>query len=71
MEKMAYTQNEAAKVMRISVPTLRQLIYTTDFPAIKMGKRWVIPVSALRRWMDDMATNRSELELTEGKEEEA
>lgn len=70
METLAYTLNEAAKVMHVSVPTLRALVNSPGFPAFRLGKRWVIPDAALKKWLSDMAAQRVNIDIDQ-KEEDA
>lgn len=55
MEKLTITVAEMAEHLNISLPTAYDLVHRTDFPAIHVGARWIIPVDALRRWLDFQA----------------
>ena len=68
MEALAYTLKEAAKVMHISESVLRTLLYRPDFPAFRLGKRWVIPDAALKKWLSQMAAEKAVIEI-DAKEE--
>ena len=70
METLAYTLKEAAKVMHISETVLRTLLCRPDFPAFRVGKRWVIPDAALKKWLSDMAAQRVNIDIDQ-KEEDA
>lgn len=63
METLAYTLKEAAKVMHISESVLRALLYRPDFPAFRVGKRWVIPDAALKKWLSDRAAEKAVIEI--------
>lgn len=63
MEALAYTLKEAAKVMHISESVLRTLLYRPDFPAFRLGKRWVIPDAALKKWLADRAAEKAVIEI--------
>lgn len=55
MEKLmqiTYSLNDAAKLLNISRPTMLQLARRDDFPAFRIGRRWVINGEALQRWLD-------------------
>lgn len=54
-ERLAVNAAEAAEMLGISLPTLRQLTRRADFPAVKLGRRWVISVAGLQRWLDEQA----------------
>ena len=54
-ERIAVNAAEAAELLGISVPVLRQLTRRADFPAVKLGRRWVISVAGLQRWLDEQA----------------
>lgn len=62
MEVLAYTLDEAAEVLRVSLPTLRTLVHRPDFPAFRVGKRWMIPDADLKRWLSKMAAERAVIE---------
>ena len=46
---------EAAKVLRISKSKVYELAQSESFPAIRIGKRVVIPRDKLIQWMNDQA----------------
>ena len=54
-ERLAVNAAEAAELLGISVPVFRQLTRRADFPAVKLGRRWVISVAGLQRWLDEQA----------------
>lgn len=70
MGVLAYTLEDAAEVMHVSVPILRTLVDRPDFPAFRLGKRWVIPDADLRKWLSDMAAEKAVIS-TERKEADA
>lgn len=41
-ERLAVNAAEAAELLGISLPMLRQLTRRADFPAVKLGRRWVL-----------------------------
>lgn len=43
---------EAAQLLGISRPTAYQAVRTGDLPAIRVGKRWLIPRSRLEALLD-------------------
>ena len=46
---------EAAKVLRISKSKVYELAQSESFPAIRIGKRVVIPRDKLIQWMNNQA----------------
>lgn len=50
--RLALNAAEAAEMLGVSLPTLRQLTHRTDFPAVKLGRRYIIPLAGLQRWLD-------------------
>lgn len=47
--------HEAAAVLRISKSKIYELAQSGSFPAIRIGKRVVIPRDQLIQWMNDQA----------------
>ncbi|MGM9617494.1 helix-turn-helix domain-containing protein [Butyricicoccus sp.] len=54
-DKLCYSVPELAKVLGISRPKAYELVKRDDFPSITVGKRIIIPASALERWLDENA----------------
>lgn len=52
-EKACMTVSDVADEMRISRPKAYELTHRKDFPAIRVGKRIVIPRAAFYRWLED------------------
>ena len=57
IEELPLTLNarEAAEVLRISKSTVYELAHSESFPAIRIGKRVVIPRDKLIEWMNNQA----------------
>ena len=53
--KLVYSVAEAAEVLGISESRMRQLARTDGFPTIRVGKRLLISIKGLERWVDDQA----------------
>ena len=53
--KLAYNLAEAARAVGVSNPTMTEWVHIPGFPAFRAGKRWVIPIAALERWLDEQA----------------
>ena len=52
---LALNAREAAGVLRISKSKVYELARTESFPAVRIGKRVVIPRDKLIEWMNDQA----------------
>ena len=50
-----YSVPEAAAVLGVSTTKMYQIIRMKGFPVIVLGKRRVIPMTALDRWMEEQA----------------
>lgn len=59
----AFTIDQAAEYLGINRITMAKLAQTTDFPAFKIGKRWIIPREALTDWMEERAADNARLRL--------
>lgn len=42
---------ECAKLMRVSKMTILRLVNAGDIPAYRVGKKWIIPMSAMREFL--------------------
>lgn len=62
MERLALNISEAAEAAGISEPTMRQLVNMDSFPAMRIGRRWVIPVSSFNAWLMEQAANRTSMD---------
>lgn len=54
-DKLTYSVNEVAALLGVSRTVAYRLANTPGFPAISVGKRKIIPVVALNRWLDEQA----------------
>lgn len=50
-EKLAFNSKEAAAALGVSLPTFYELSNRADFPAIRVGRRVLVPVDSLRAWL--------------------
>ncbi len=57
--KMCYSVQEMAAVLGIGKNKAYNLINRADFPAVKLDGRYIIPVDALRRWLNEQADRPS------------
>lgn len=62
MESITLNLTQAADALGVSAPTMRCLVRRGDFPAFKIGSRWMISRTALEEWAQNAAFNRAELE---------
>lgn len=62
MDRVTLNLAQAADTLGVSVPTMRTLVNRADFPAFKIGTRWLISRSALEEWAASQSVSRSELE---------
>lgn len=62
MDCVTMNLSQAADALGVSAPTMRCLVKRGDFPAFKIGSRWLISRTALEEWAQDAAFNRVELE---------
>lgn len=51
MESIVYTPNEVAKLLRIRVATVYELIKSGDLPALKIGKNYKVPKEGFEEWL--------------------
>jgi excisionase family DNA binding protein len=47
------TVTETANLLRLSRAFTYELVARGDLPAVRLGRRVVIPYKALERWLDD------------------
>lgn len=52
-QKLAVSVSEAAKMLGIGQRTLYRAINDGTVPHLAFGKRLVIPIAALEKWMED------------------
>ncbi len=50
-EKMAYSTNEAAKLLSVSPDTIRELVHTKRLVARSAGRKFVIPRKSIEDWL--------------------
>lgn len=62
--KLALNTAELAAALGIGKNKAQELINTPGFPVVRLGRRVVVPVDALKEWLDTQTqeTNRKELE---------
>lgn len=50
-KKIALSVSETARILGISRPTVYQLLRRSDFPAFRIGSRWLVSRSGLEAWV--------------------
>lgn len=57
-ERLTITPEQAAKQLGISMPTMYQLCNRKDFPSVRVGRKIIIPLASLEKWLERQATER-------------
>jgi len=57
LEKLTITVEEMANVVGVSRPKAYELIHKEGFPAVRIGRRIVIPIDGLKRWLEEQAVS--------------
>ncbi len=52
-KKLAYSIKEASEATGLGRNVLYQLVRSESFPSIRVGHKFIIPVQALERWLQD------------------
>lgn len=52
---LVFTTKEAANEAKVSMPTMYKWIHQKGFPAIRAGRKILIPVDAFKRWLEEEA----------------
>ena len=61
LQKKAYSVSEMAKVLGIGRDKAYNLVHRDDFPAIKVGTSYIIPVANLNQWLLRAGKERLEI----------
>ena len=59
MEQLTYDVPGLADALHISLTSAYQLCRRADFPSVRLGGRWVIPVRPLEEWLARQATEKA------------
>lgn len=59
ISRLTYNLQEAARALGVSDPTMQALARRPGFPAVRVGKRWLIPCDLLKAWIEDQARAQS------------
>ena len=57
-ERLTYSIPEVAKLLGINTITAYYLAKREDFPAIRIGRRIVVPKAGLERWLEQAALEK-------------
>lgn len=58
MEKIVFNMREIAEMLGINVPKAYELARRKDFPAIRLGRRIIVPKEAFFRWLEQAALDK-------------
>jgi len=50
---LTVTPDRAADMLGLAASVVRQMLYRGELPALKVGRRWLIPVKALENWVEE------------------
>lgn len=59
MEKRYYSQKDIREITGISRAQVYNIMNRTDFPAVRIGKRIIVPIEAFNRWIEEQTQKRS------------
>ena len=54
-ERLTLTAEEAAQQLGISMPSMYQLCRKADFPSLRVGRKILVSLSGLEKWIDKQA----------------
>lgn len=55
-KRLCISVQDLAKAMDISLPTAYDLAHRADFPALRLGRKIVIPKAAFEKWLDEIVS---------------
>ena len=58
--KLTLTAKEAAETANVSLPTIYEWLNSEGFPALRVGRKWLIPVKAFEEWLLKQAEEKSD-----------
>ena len=58
MERLTMSVEEMGKQLGISRPTAYALANSKDFPVLRLGRRKVVPVDGLKRWVEKQSSRQ-------------
>ncbi|HAA81539.1 MAG TPA: excisionase [Thermoanaerobacter sp.] len=57
-ERAVYTMYEVANLLGINLPKAYELAKAKDFPAIRLGRRIIVPKVAFEKWLLEKALDK-------------
>lgn len=64
--KLAMTVEQVATELGISKPIAYDLVRSEGFPALRVGRRVIIPRQEFEQWLSDSALNKVEIATSRG-----
>ena len=65
MDKAVYNVYEVAALLGINLPKAYELARQEGFPAIRIGRRIVVPKEAFHRWLEQVALDKQSYNTAE------
>jgi len=63
MDKAVYNVYEVAALLGINLPKAYELARQEGFPAIRIGRRIVVPKEAFHRWLEQVALDKQSYDI--------
>ena len=60
--RLVYSLSEAAEILGFSNTTMVKIVRMDGFPALRVGKRWLIPAQSLNTWLINAASTQRRFE---------
>ena len=57
-DKGTFTIRQGADFLQVSLPTMYSLANSDGFPSLRIGKKILIPIEALKQWVTEQARER-------------
>lgn len=54
--RITITAKEAASMLGVSMPTMYELVHRQDFPSIKVGRKILVNVEGLKKWVEEQSS---------------
>ncbi len=61
MERLTITVDEFARAFGVSKPTAYELVHTDNFTLIRVGRKMLIPIDGVKKWVEECGSSRSDL----------
>ena len=63
MDRLTLTPSEAAQALGVSRNKIYELVHTNNFPAVRLGKKIVIPAERLQEWLREQSQKSDDCEV--------